>query len=130
MSDLHVKLIVNNQRLNYVDKPKIKLGTAKKESKMRSDGTIAIHEMRDGTESYVTVAFSSNDKVMLDLMIELKRAGINRDGSGNIIMKAIYGNDVNNPLVFEGGFLEDLPEMEDQGTTEYTFKFNHYSETK
>lgn len=130
MSQLLPRLIIQGQEIVYCDKLKIKFGAAKREYKVNIDGTILASESRDDTASHITIPLQNNNKAMRDLMIQLYNTAVGRNGEGVLIGKVIYTNDIQNPIVFNGGSLEELPEIEDQGVTEYTFKFNYYSKTK
>lgn len=130
MSQLLPRLIIQGQEIVYCDKLKIKFGAAKREYKVNIDGTILASESRDDTASHITIPLQNNNKAMRDLMIQLYNTAVGRNGEGVLIGKVIYTNDIQNPIVFNGGSLMELPEIEDQGVTEYTFKFNYYSKTK
>ena len=130
MATLLPTVIINGQKINYVDKIKFRFGAEKREYKEQIDGTIVANATRDDTASTISIFVENNNKVMRDLMVSLYNTSFARDGSGSLIASIIYSNDQANPINFNGGSLMELPEIEDQGTTEYTFKFNYYSKTK
>lgn len=130
MATLLPTVIINGQKINYVDKIKFRFGAEKREYKEQIDGTIVANATRDDTASHIIISIENNNKVMRDLIVSLYNTPFARDGSGSLIASIIYSNDQANPINFNGGSLMELPEIEDQGTTEYTFKFNYYSKTK
>lgn len=130
MSQLLPRLIIQGQEIVYCDKLKFKFGASKREYKENINGVILANETRDDTAGHIIVPLQNNNKAMRDLMISFYNTPFNRNGEGILISKVIYTNDIQNPIVFNGGSLMELPEIEDQGVTEYTFKFNYYSKTK
>jgi hypothetical protein len=126
---LKPNLIIAGQTIDYNENLKYKLGTRKREFKTSITGLTRASESLDDSASKIMVTLDNSNRTARSLMESLYKQPFNRDGQGSIIASIVYSNDPNNPINFEGGILEDLPEIEDTGTTEYSFVFNSYSQT-
>lgn len=129
MSTTIGRIEINGQDIPFVGKPKLKLGVRKREYKTDINGITRASETLDGSESMLMFDLDNQNKTARDLMIDLYKSLLTRDGEGTIIGAVTYDLDTVNPINLSGGSLEDLPEIEDGGTTTYTFKFNSYAET-
>ena len=129
MSTTIGRIEINGQDIPFVGKPKLKLGVRKREYKTDINGITRASETLDGSESMLMFDLDNQNKTARDLMIDLYKSLLTRDGEGTIIGTVTYDLDTVNPINLNGGSIEDLPEIEDGGTTTYTFKFNSYAET-
>ena len=123
------RIEIRGQEIPFVGKPKLKLGVRKREYKTDINGVTRASETLDGSESILMFDLDNQNKTARDLMIDLYKSLLTRDGEGTIIGTVTYDLDPFNPINLNGGSIEDLPEIEDGGTTTYTFKFNSYAET-
>lgn len=123
------RIEISGQTIPFVGKPKFKLGTRKREGKTDINGVTRFSETLDDSASMITFELDNQDKDSRDLMIDFYKRPLTRNGEGTLIATITYDNDPSNPINLSGGSLEDLPEIEDGGTTTYTFKFNSYAET-
>lgn len=129
MASLICRIEMGQQQIPFVGKPKFKFGVRKRESKTDITGQTLASETLEGSESILMFDLDNANKDARDLMIDLYKNQFTRNGGGSIVAYITYDNDPFNPIIFNGGFIENLPEIEDGGTTTYTFKFNSYAET-
>jgi hypothetical protein len=123
------RIEINGQEIPFIGKPKFKLGVRKREYKTDINGTTRVSETLDDSASMITFELDNQDKDSRDLMINFYKSPLTRNSEGTLIATITYDNDPFNPINLSGGAIEDLPEIEDGGTTTYTFKFNSYAET-
>ena len=123
------RIEINGQAISFIGKPKFKLGTRKRESKTDINGVTRFSETLDDSASMIAFDLDNQDKDSRDLMVDFRHSPFTRNGEGTLIASITYDNDPSSPINLTGGSLEDLPEIEDGGTTTYTFKFNSYAET-
>lgn len=129
MASLICRIEMAGQSIPFVGKPKFKLGVRKREFKTDINGITRASETLEGSESILMFDLDNANKTARDLMIDIYKNQFSRDNEGSIVVYITYDNDPFNPIIFNGGFIENLPEIEDGGTTTYTFKFNSYAET-
>lgn len=121
----------NGQTIDYIGEIMVKKGVFKNVVQTSISGVATASQSTTDAHSTIKVKLANERHSLRKLMETFWIQPKNKDGQGSGVGMLIYPNNPSEPLIFEGGFLEDLPEIQEgnKGTAEYTFIFNTYSKT-